>query len=197
MSKHQAWPQDVLAVGASGGEGLAGLRALLTALPPGWPMPVLIELHRPSDRESALAQVLSRATSLPVRCAHGGEFLRPGVCYVGEPAGHLTLGPGGCAQLVDGADHVHRGSTIDMLFSSVAQNAGSRGVGLILPGSLADGARGLAKIAASGGRAYVIGVAGVPPAGMPHKAAELVDTATIVDSEDAFVRELAAALRQP
>lgn len=41
----------------------------------------------------------------------------------------------------------------------------------ILPGGLDDGARGLADIADSGGRTYVMGATGEAAAGMPLSAA--------------------------
>jgi two-component system chemotaxis response regulator CheB len=183
----------VVAVGASGGEGLEGLRALLGALPGDLDAIVLVELHRPCDRPSQLSEVLSRTSRLPVRHARDGESLRPGVCYVGEPNAHLTLAPDHRARLVAAGDHLYRGGTVDLLFRSVAENAGPRAVGVVLPGSLSDGAAGLAEIVARGGRAFVVGVDGAALSGMPRNAAAAVRAARIMRSADQLAKALSVA----
>lgn len=162
----------VVAIGASGSDGLQDLCDLLAALPAGLPAAVLVVLHRPSDRLSLLRQVLARLSSLPVSIPGEDEVLRPGVCYVGEPAAHLALAERGRIRLVEGGQDRYRNRTIDLLFSSVAAHAGRRAIGVVLRGSLSDGARGLAEIHRAGGVTMVLGARGLPDQGMPSNAME-------------------------
>jgi chemotaxis response regulator CheB len=113
----------IVAISASGPEGLDDIKALLAALPANLAAAVLVALHRPSDDSSKLGVVLSRASRMPVLIAADGERLRIGHCYIGEPDGHLSLASESIARLVEGANHKHRGHTVDILFNSVAAHA--------------------------------------------------------------------------
>ena len=135
-----------VAVGASGGDGLNDIKELLQTLPKPTLAVVMVVLHRPSDRVSALRDVLARACDMPIVVAEEAETFVPGTCYIGEPDAHLTLVSRNAASLVPGADHSHRNRTIDTLFISVARHAGPRMIGVVLSGSLDDGSRGLAAI---------------------------------------------------
>jgi len=55
----------MVAIGASGGEGLEDIKALLAILPADLPAVVLVVLHRPSDQISHLKEVLSRVSQMP------------------------------------------------------------------------------------------------------------------------------------
>lgn len=138
----QKRPPFIVAIGASGGEGLTDIRDLLAALPVGLPAVVLVVLHRPSDQVSHLKEVLSRASQMPVLIPQQGDQFRAGYCYVGEPDAHLTLAQKSNVRLVEGAGDKHRNRTIDILFNSVAAHAGARGIGIVLSGSLSDGSKG-------------------------------------------------------
>jgi len=148
----QARPIDVVAIGASAG-GVEALSKLLHALPADLPAAVLITLHRPVARESQLQQILARVSRLPVVVARQGERLLPGKCYLGSPSRHLTVGPGLVANLVH--DGFYRGHNIDLLFSSLARNAGKRAIGVVLSGLLKDGSQGLVALKEVGGKALV------------------------------------------
>jgi two-component system chemotaxis response regulator CheB len=140
-------------IGASGSEGIQQLSDLLAGLPPRLPAVVLVVLHRPFDRPSHLREVLGRWSTLPVRIAEAGESFEDGACYIGEPAEHLAMGPFLNAELV--ADHQYRNRTVDLLFKTVAAQAGPRTIGVVLAGALSDGAEGLAAIRRAGGAALV------------------------------------------
>jgi chemotaxis response regulator CheB len=82
---------QIVAIGASGRDGLRDLRDLLEALPSNLSAVVLVVLHRPSNRISHLRQVLAQRSALPVVIAQEDQEFREGTCYVGEPAAHLSL----------------------------------------------------------------------------------------------------------
>jgi two-component system, chemotaxis family, protein-glutamate methylesterase/glutaminase len=162
----------IVAIGASGGEGLSDLRDLLEALPANLPAVVLVVLHRPSERISHLREVLARQSVLPVVIAEEDRNFRAGVCYIGEPAAHLSLAARSKVHLIEGAQDKYRNRTVDLLFTSVAAHARTRAIGVVLRGALNDGSLGLAAIHSAGGSTMVLGMHGTPRAGMPFNATE-------------------------
>ena len=145
--------RDLIVVGGSAG-ALAPLRTMLGELDASFPATVLVVLHGPAAGRSHLAAILERESALAVIEPRDGERLRPGAVLVAPPDRHM---------LVMG-NHVHlrRGPTengfrpaIDPLFRSAALSATSRAIGVILSGTLDDGASGLRAIKRAGGIAMV------------------------------------------
>jgi two-component system chemotaxis response regulator CheB len=146
-------PWDVIAIGASGSQGYQDILNLLRDVPPEGAAVFLVTLHRPADRQSHLRSLLARATSLPVRVALDGEVLAKGVCYLGQPDKHLTLGPDNRARMIASSGNEYRNRTIDTLFLSVARYAKEHAIGVVLAGGLSDGCNGLEAIKQAGGLA--------------------------------------------
>lgn len=159
----------IVAIGASGDEGLQNIRALLQAFGPDFPAIVMVVLHRAFERPSLLREVLRAATRMPVYVADDQERLEAGHCYIGEPASHLTLLAHSVGDVTPDPDKLHRGRTVDLLFKSVAAHAGRRGIGVVLAGALDDGSRGLEAIHHAGGQTMVL-LRTAQPAGMPENA---------------------------
>ena len=158
-----------VATGASGPEGLDDIQRLLARLRKPVPAIVMVVLHRPSDKLSHLREVLARGSDISIVVAAEAERLDEGVCYIGEPDGHLTLVDTHIAHLVAGSGHSLRNRTIDALFGSLASHAGARAIGVVLSGALDDGSRGLAAIHAAGGLTMVL-EPGKKPRGMQRNA---------------------------
>ncbi|GJD66370.1 chemotaxis protein CheB [Methylobacterium frigidaeris] len=184
-----------VAIGASGSRGLQDIQAVLQELPPSLAASVLIVLHRPRDQVSYLADVLRRSSRMPVRLAGDGERLVPGTAYVGGPADHLTLGTGGLIALVADPGHQYRNRTIDLLFRSVAAHGGGRVIGVVLSGSLDDGARGLAAIHAAGGLSMVLAPDRHATAGMPESAIAYDGPVDLVGTLSEIARGICAVAR--
>jgi two-component system chemotaxis response regulator CheB len=180
--------RTLVVIGASGGEGLGQIGALLRALPSDLDAAVLAVLHRPVDQPSRLRDVLARVARLPVRIAVQGQPLRPGVCYIGEPDQHLSVGCGLAVVLQRDAGLAAR--TIDLLFESAAAAAGAGVAGVILAGSLSDGARGLAAIRDAGGAALVLDPRRTPFSGMPQAALEAAPEADVFAAPEDAARRL-------
>ena len=145
--------RDLVVVGGSAG-ALPALQAILSGLDTTFSASVLVVLHGPASARHHLAAVLARDTGIAVAEARDGEPLRPGRVHVAPSDRHMLVAN----------DHVHlrRGPTengfrpaIDPLFRSAALTAGTRTVGLILSGTLDDGASGLRAIKEAGGVAMV------------------------------------------
>jgi chemotaxis response regulator CheB len=167
--KREATPWFV-AVGASGGEGLADIRELLAALPAPLEAVMLIVLHRPADRPSNLRTVLASSCAHPIVIAAEGQKFERGTVYIGEPSEHLTLAEQSFGTLLQDPERSYRGRTIDLLFRSVAENGKDRVIGVVLSGALDDGSRGLALIHAAGGLTMVLTPRSPPTQGMPEHA---------------------------
>ena len=87
-SEERPW---IIAVGASGADGLGDIKELLGALPSTLAAVVLVVLHRPWDRPTQLQTILGRASRLPIVIAAQGERFEVGTVYIGEPSEHLTI----------------------------------------------------------------------------------------------------------
>lgn len=179
-----------IAIGASGSEGLGDIKSLLAALPLDLLAVVLVVLHRPTDQISNLCEVLSRSSKMPVHNANDDERFQVGHCYIGDPDAHLTLAAKSRVQLVEGADNKHRGRTVDILFNSIAEHATTRGIGVVLSGSLDDGSRGLEAIHHAGGATMVLTSDGLAQRGMPQNAARYDGPIDLMGSEEEIAREI-------
>jgi two-component system, chemotaxis family, protein-glutamate methylesterase/glutaminase len=180
----------IVAIGASGSEGLSDLRDLLEALPAKLRAVVLVVLHRPSDQISHLREVLAARSALPVAIPDEDQEFRVGVCYIGEPAAHLSLAARSRAHLIKSAQSKYPNRTVDLLFTSVAAQARTRAIGVVLRGSLSDGSRGLAAIHFAGGSTMVLGTRGTPTPGMPSNAAEYAGPIDFTGSIDEIAAEI-------
>jgi two-component system chemotaxis response regulator CheB len=185
---HLPW---IVAMGASGGQGLQDIKALLAALPERLPAAILVVLHRPINKISHLREILERCSAIPVIVARQDEPLRPGVCYIGEPDAHLTLVASELAALVPDATNAYRNRTIDLLFGSLAKAAAPRIVGVVLSGSLDDGSRGLASIHLAGGRVMVMTPDLASSGQMPGSAARYDGPMDFIGGAEAIADEVA------
>lgn len=163
-------PAECIVIGGSAG-ALEALYALLPALPADLPVPVALVVHVMAGRPSHLASILGDRTALRVKEAEDKEPLAPGTLYVAPPDYHLFVERRRCLALsVDEPVHYSR-PAIDPLFESAADAFGAGLVGVVLSGANEDGARGLARVVARGGRAYAQTPVSAQVATMPEAAA--------------------------
>lgn len=145
---------ELVAVGASWG-GLRAIETVLGALPADFRPTVAIAQHRQNDgRDGVLERLLDGRCALPVCEAEDKQALQPGTVVVAPADYHLLVERGTASLSVDEPLHFSRPS-IDVLLGSAADAYGERAAGIVLTGANADGAVGLAKIAARGGVAIV------------------------------------------
>ncbi len=145
---------DVVAIGASWG-GVHAVATVLEALPAGFGAAVVIVQHRSADaEEAALAHLLDARCALDVMDAEDKQELESGCVLLAPPDYHLLVEAGAVALSVDPQVH-HSRPSIDVLLCSAADAYSDRAAGVILTGANADGAHGLARIAARGAPAIV------------------------------------------
>jgi two-component system chemotaxis response regulator CheB len=166
-------PSAVVAVAASAG-GVEALIGLVASLPRDFPAAMLVVLHIPPAGTSVLPGILSRAGKLPARHPYDGEPLSPGVIFAAPPDRHL-LAEDGRVRLVYGPrENGHRPSA-DSLLRSVARSYGARSAGVVLSGTMDDGAAGLRRIGATGGLTIVQSPGEAAFPGMPQAAIDEAD----------------------
>jgi two-component system chemotaxis response regulator CheB len=146
---HALTAPPIVAIAASTGgpSALAGILAELGGLP----APVLIVQHLHPDFTDGLLEWMSRVSALPVEVAEHRQPPRPGRVYLAPGGVHLRLGPLRHLELCSKPPSIHRPSA-DVLFSSMAENCGAGGVGVMLTGMGDDGARGLLELRRRGGQ---------------------------------------------
>jgi len=160
----------IVAMAASTG-GPSALATLLASLG-GLPAPVLVVQHLHPEFTSGLLGWMSRVSALPVEMAEHGLVARPGRVYLAPAGVHLRLGPRLHLELDPEPVTTHRPSA-DVLFSSVAEHAGSVAVGVLLTGMGEDGARGLLAIHDQGGHTIGQDEESCAVFGMPRAAQRL------------------------
>jgi two-component system chemotaxis response regulator CheB len=163
----------VVAVAASAG-GIEALSGFVGTLPKDFPAAVLVVLHIPPSGTSVLPRILSRAGKLPACHPGDGERLANGVVFVAPPDRHLVLDDGRVRLSAGPKESGHRPSA-DVLLRSVAQSFRERAAGVVLSGTMDDGAAGLRAIRAVGGLALVQDPDEAAFPGMPAAAVEEAD----------------------
>jgi two-component system, chemotaxis family, protein-glutamate methylesterase/glutaminase len=161
---------SLIVVGASAG-GIEALTTLVGGLPGGFPAAIAVVLHLPPSGTSVLPAILDRASPLPATAASDGDQLRPGHVFVAPSDHHLIVNPGELALSHGPRENGHRPS-IDTLLRTAAGSYGEQVIGVILSGTLDDGAAGLALIKRAGGIAIVQDPDDALYDGMPRAALE-------------------------
>ncbi|WP_090483618.1 protein-glutamate methylesterase/protein-glutamine glutaminase [Ectothiorhodospira mobilis] len=141
----------LIAIGASTG-GTEAVKDVLVALPADCPA-VVVAQHIPPGFSGAWAARMDRLAGIRVKEAEDGERLMAGCAYVAPGNRHLLVARDGAryiCRLSDGeAVNRHRPS-VDVLFRSVAQAAGTNACAALLTGMGADGVLGLEELHAMG-----------------------------------------------
>ncbi len=148
------------------------MEAMLAALPPGYPIPLLVVQHISPGFTAGLARWLDLSAGVPVRVAADGAVAGPGA-WIAPAGANLRLADTGRLELERrprGGRYLPSG---DVLFSSIAAVAGRRGVAVVLTGMGSDGARGATAVRLAGGFAIAQDEETSTVFGMPKAAAEI------------------------
>jgi two-component system CheB/CheR fusion protein len=142
------FPFPVVGAGASAG-GLDALTRFLKELPTDTGMAFVIVQHLAPERESGLAEILSRATAMPVSEVQDEPLVVPDHVYVIPPGRDMFIAGGKLRLLPQDRQAQNRG--IDQFFRSLAEECGHKAIGVVLSGGLNDGTVGVEAIKAAGG----------------------------------------------
>jgi two-component system chemotaxis response regulator CheB len=183
---------EIVVVGTSWG-GLAALRELISKLPAGFGLPLVIVQHRHKRSGQLLTSLLQDCTPLCVCEIEDKAPIAPGTVYVAPADYHLLIEDGHFALSTDEPVRYSRPS-IDVTFVSTADSYGEHCVGIVLTGANADGARGLKRIHDRGGLALVQVPSSAESPTMPAAALRSVPKARVlsIDQIAATLTELGA-----
>lgn len=162
---------SVIAIGASTG-GTEAVESILMQLPPNAPG-IVIAQHIPAGFSLAFANRLNKICPMEVKEAEDGDLVKPGRALVAPGDYHMILcaGAGGYRVSVRQGPRVcYQRPAVDVLFSSVADVAGSHAVGALLTGMGADGAQGMLKLKSKGAWTIAQDEATCVVFGMPKEA---------------------------
>lgn len=131
-----------VSIGASTG-GPVVINTILSGLPSGFPLPVLIVQHMAAGFIRGFADWLNLSSRLPVHVASHGELLLPGHVYIAPEGFNLEVVEGGRIALTGTVIEHGQCPSVSALFRSVAAVYGGKAVGILLTGMGNDGAREL------------------------------------------------------
>jgi two-component system CheB/CheR fusion protein len=161
-------PFYVVGIGASAG-GLEAFLELLRALPPRAGMAFVVVQHLEPNSESQLADILSRATPMPVVQAEEGMLVERDHVYV-IPPNTVMIIKNGALHLAPRSESDKPHYPIDAFFESLATDQGPNAVGVVLSGGASDGAQGIRSIKRKGGITFSQDEQSAKSGGMPHSA---------------------------
>ncbi len=177
---------SLLAIAASTGGPIA-IQKILSTLPDGFPLPVLLIQHMPANFTSSFAQRLDNLCKIRVKEAEDGDRLEPGLAL---------LAPGGLQMELSRGDGLGRVSIreshpdelfrpcVDVAFASIAQNLSKNVLAVVLTGMGADGKVGAQKLRACGASIWAQDESSCTVYGMPKAIidANLADRVLNIDA---------------
>ncbi|MEW6167671.1 MAG: chemotaxis response regulator protein-glutamate methylesterase [Pseudomonadota bacterium] len=166
--------EKIIAIGASTG-GTEAIRHVLATMPADAPA-IVISQHIPAMFSAPFAARLDRSSAMSVCEAQDGQQIVPGHAYVAPGDRHLLVARSGAryiCRLSDGPPENRHRPSVDVMFRSLAENAGANAAAALLTGMGEDGARGLLALRGQGARTCVQDEATSVVWGMPGTAVRL------------------------
>jgi len=193
-AENQSATFPIVAIGASAG-GLEAFSNLLRSLPAEPGLALIFIPHLDPTHESAMVELLSRTTRLPVLQAGDGMRVAVNAVYVLPPNSDMTIS-GGVLHLVRREAGRGHHMPIDTFFRSLADDQSANAIGVILSGTANDGTLGLASIKDNAGITFAQDANSAKYDGMPNSAV----ASGVVDyvlSPDRIAEELIRIQKQP
>lgn len=166
-------PQLVV-IGTSTG-GPVALQAVLTRIPAGYPFPMLLLQHMPAGFTGAFAERLNQLCRIEVREARDNDPLRPGLALL-APGGQQTTvinRHGSFSVRVEPGDpNLRYKPSVDLSFTSAAEQVGGAVLAVVLTGMGADGREGARALKGKGAEIWAQDEATSVVYGMPMAVKE-------------------------
>ncbi len=164
----------IIALGASTG-GTEALRQVLVQMPKDSP-PIVAVQHIPPVFSRAFADRLDGCCQMQVKEAQDGDEISWGRVLIAPGGFHLSIrrqGSGYRAVVATGPLVCYQRPAVDVLFDSVAREAGKHATGALLTGMGSDGAKGLLQMKQAGARTIAQDEQSCVVFGMPREAIRL------------------------
>jgi len=184
----------LIAIGASTG-GTEAIRDVLEQMPPDCPG-IVIAQHIPGGFSAAFARRMDENTALTVFEARDGQRILPGHAYIAPGGYHLKVERDGAryiCRLSSGALVNRHRPSVDVLFRSVAEQAGKSTAAALLTGMGKDGAEGLLALREAGAWTVAQDEDSSVVWGMPGEAARIGAACDVLPLDRIAERLLTAA----
>lgn len=167
----------VVGIGASAG-GLEAIERFFDNMPPDPGLSFVLVQHLSPDFRSLMDELLARHTKLAIHRVQDGVVIEPNAIYLIPPKKNMVLANGRLL-LTDQDPKAGLNLPIDILFRSLAQDAGDHAIAIVLSGTGSDGSRGIKEIHEAGGLVLVqdpetSGFDGMPRAAVSTGVVDLV-----------------------
>lgn len=185
----------LVAIGSSTG-GPVALQQVLTQLPAGYAVPILLVQHMPASFTPAFAQRLDQQCQVRVKEAEDGELLEKATAYLapgGRQLGLVDRGGQVRLRVYDGDASLHYKPSVDMAFSSAAEVFPGKVLSVVMTGMGADGREGARALKKSGSTVWAQDEASCVIYGMPQAVVDAGLADQVLSLTD-IGRELAKAL---
>jgi two-component system chemotaxis response regulator CheB len=173
--KLETVPKKIIAIGASTG-GVQSLYDLLTEMPANSPAIAIVQ-HMPEHFTRSFAKRLNQVCNVEVKEAEDGDLLFPGRVLIAPGNKHMLIknspSMGYRVIVKDGPLVCRHRPSVDVLFQSVAQEAGAHAIGVILTGMGKDGSKGMLKMKETGAITIAENEETCVVFGMPKEAIKL------------------------
>src|SRR2546430_829169 len=140
----------IVGIGGAAG-GFEAAMELLRHLPPKTWMAFVIVQHLDPHHASRLSNLLGKVTAMPVSEVTKTTKPKPNTVYV-QPPNKCVIAKNGVLTVVRREERLN--VAIDHFFESLAEECGSRAIGIVLSGTGSDGTAGLRAIKAAGGLTF-------------------------------------------
>jgi two-component system chemotaxis response regulator CheB len=124
-------------------------------LPAHYALPIMVVVHIPPDKKSALVDLFRARCAMQVREAEDKESLSAATIYFAPPDYHLLVETDKTLSLSSDEPVLFSRPSIDVLFESAADAFGAGLIAIVLTGANQDGARGLKAVFEAGGAAII------------------------------------------
>lgn len=164
----------IIAIGISTG-GPEALEKILPQLPRSCPGLVIVQ-HMPGNYTGSFARRLNGLAEIDIAEAQSGDRVRAGRAFIAQGGKHMLIKRVGIEfmiQIVNGPPVCRHSPSVDVLFRSMATEAGQNAVGIIMTGIGDDGAIGLKEMRDSGARTYAQDEKSCTVYGMPREAVKI------------------------
>ncbi len=173
----------VVVIGGSAGS-FSVVSKILSQLDPGFPLPLVLCLHRLKHVRSGLVEGLNMKSKIPVVEPYDKEKLRAGVAMLAPSNYHLFVEFDSTISLSTEDVHNHSRPSIDYAYSSAAYSFRDKTLGIILTGANKDGARGMKSICDKKGYTIVQEPASCDVDAMPQAALRLFEPDQILNPDE-------------
>lgn len=167
-------PSRIVAVGVSTG-GPHALQVMLPQFPADFPGSIVVVQHMPEGFTEMFARRLDEMCAIRVKEAQSGDLLLAGRALICPGSRHIKVKrlPLGDVVVLNEEPRVngHRPSA-DVLFKSLAEEFGPKGIAVLMTGMGEDGALGMGTVKAAGGLTIAQSEESCVVYGMPKAAIE-------------------------